>query len=65
MTIDEAITDLSIQQQVKYLTGKYHQAEAIRLGLEALKEVKASREEAYSEDTGLLPGETEEYSAYD
>lgn len=34
--------------------------EAVKLGIEALREVKASREEDYIGDTRLLPGETEE-----
>ena len=59
MTIDEAMTDLSIQLEVKHSLGKNYQAEAIKLGIEALKCIKQVREA-----TGVsaiefdLPGET-------
>ncbi len=44
MTIDQAIADLSIQLEVKRTVGQSRQADAIRLGIEALKE-KQAREE--------------------
>ena len=43
----------------KFSSGYAERKEAHQLGIEALKEVKASREEDYIGDTGLLPGETE------
>ncbi len=60
MTIDEAIKELEallINRKSELLRDTL---EALPLGIEALKEVKASREEDYIGDTGLLPGETEE-----
>ena len=60
MTIDEATEVLR-----NYLRGDEPDnppdlPASIRLGIEALKEVKNSRSEDYIGDTGLLPGETQD-----
>ena len=60
---------MKIQQTIEILEDCTHGAvvgvyptttDALKLGIEALKEVRASREEDYIGDTGLLPGETED-----
>ena len=60
MTLDEAIMDLSIQLEVKHRLGKDYQANAIELGIEALKRLKEYREWHRSTADGPLPGETKE-----
>lgn len=62
MTLDEAMTDLSIQREVKRRLGKDYQAESNGLGIEALKRVKDLRrdEPPFKTADELLPGETEE-----
>lgn len=60
MTLDEAIADLSIQLEVKRRLGKNREADAIKLGIEALKAVKQARDIAYSVPAHYLPGETKE-----
>lgn len=59
MTIEEAIICLSIQVEVKHRLGKDFEANALGLGIEALKAVKLWREEAVLGQPTHLPGETE------
>lgn len=59
MTIDEAMGDLSIQREVKVMLGKTREAEAIGLGIEALKREKERRKYLVNSIGELLPGETE------
>ena len=61
MTIDEAIEALSyivVDQPYGFRDEPY---EAIRLGIEALKRVKAQRKEPFAFAKALLPGETEKW----
>lgn len=60
MTLDEAMTDLSIQREAKRQMGESHQADAIQLGIEALKVVKEFRTGRYKTINSPLLGETEE-----
>jgi len=60
MTIDEAMTDLSIQLEVKRGLGLSRQADAITLGIEALKALKLHRRFMHNSEFELMPGETEE-----
>ncbi len=60
MTIDEAIIDLSIQRGVKQALGKKREAEAIRLGIEALERIVYLRKDMDCPHWMTLPGETEE-----
>ena len=60
MKISEAIKVLTDVRKIADPNGKKGYWEALGLGIEALKEIKKSREEDYIGDTGLLPGETEE-----
>jgi len=60
MTIDKAIADLSIQREVKRRLGKDYQADAIKLGIEALKRIQVLRSFPNREPLKSLPGETEE-----
>ena len=60
MTLDEAMADLSIQLEVTYRLGKYYQANAIELGIEALKRIQECRLADYMIKEDYLPGETEE-----
>jgi len=60
MTIDKAIEYLERMHPYMKISWGTMGQDSIKLGIEALKEVKASREEDYIGDTGLLPGETEE-----
>ncbi len=60
MTIDEAIELISAHINRNDFYQHLPETRAMLVGIEALKEVKASREEDYIGDTGLLPGETEE-----
>jgi len=59
MKLDEAMTDLSIQREVKRRLGKDHEAKSIGLGIEALKETKRLRKFRAWFLRRLLPGETE------
>ncbi len=59
MTIDEAIGDLSIQLEVKRILGKSREADAIKLGIEALKLLLPARKGMTASSFPLLPGETE------
>lgn len=58
MTIDEAMADLSVQLEVKHRLGKDQQADAIRLGIEALKCIKWQRIPPACLGRSRLPGET-------
>ena len=68
MKIDEAMTDLSIQREVKRRLGKDHEAESIGLGIEALNRLRNLRDlhgdnTTYPRPTirhaiALLPSET-------
>jgi hypothetical protein len=60
MTLDEAKADLSIQREVKRRLGIDHEAEALGLGYEALKQLKREREKGVGFWADRLPGETEE-----
>ena len=60
MTLEEAMTDLSIQREVKRRLGKDHEADAIGLGIEALRYVRHTREIKVLDPGGKLLGETEE-----
>ena len=59
ITIDEAMTDLSIQREVKRRLGKTHEADALGLGIEALKAVKKFQSMGSKINPLRLPGETE------
>ena len=59
MKIDEAINVLENEVRVSEINDRPLEVKAFNLGIEALKEVRASREEDYIGDTGLLPGEIE------
>ena len=58
MKLDEAITDLSIQREVKRRLGKTYEADSIGLGIEAMKEVLSFRKDPDHYKLELLPGET-------
>jgi len=60
MTLDEALTDLSIQLEVKRRLNQDHQADAIKLGIEALRWVQDVRHIISTPNPELLPGETKE-----
>jgi len=60
MTIDEAKICLSIQLEVKHRLGKDYEAQALQLGIEALKWIQYYRLKYYADTHKLLPGETEE-----
>ncbi len=60
MTIDEAITDLSIQKEVKQRLGKEHQAKALWLGIEALELLKEKRAFFGDRPELTLPSETKD-----
>jgi len=60
MRIDEAITNLSIQIEGKHPLAQKHQAEAIQLGIGALKLVKAKRLHFEVDINRPLPGETKD-----
>jgi len=59
MKIDEAITDLSIQLEVKHRVGAEYSADALKLGIEALKWAKLVRSLFPLALLERLPGETE------
>jgi hypothetical protein len=59
MTIDEAMADLSILMEIKHRVGEERAAEAISLGIEALKRIQHHRPYVLSKEGDLLPGETE------
>lgn len=58
MTIDEAKICLSIQLAVKHRLGKGYDANALKLGIEALNRLVERRGFAIPADLNLLPGET-------
>lgn len=60
MTIDEAKICLSIQLEVKHRLGKDFEANALQLGIEALKRIEAARLQWTNSPLHLLPGETKE-----
>jgi len=60
MTLQEAIEILEAYHGKSSYYLDANSANAFQLGIEAMKEVKKSREGDYIWDTGLLPGETEE-----
>lgn len=60
MRIDEAIGDLSVQLEVKHILGQTRQADAIKLGIEALKREKGQRDHRIPGWNTPLPGETKE-----
>jgi hypothetical protein len=53
MKIEEAIVNLSIQLEVKSRLGKTQEADAVRLGIEALKRIQWEREHALYNSTAL------------
>ena len=57
MTLEEAITDLSIQLEVKRRLGQSRQADAVKLGMEALERIVYLRKDMDSPDWMTLPGE--------
>ena len=60
MTINEAKICLSIQVEVKHRLGKDYEANALQLGIEALKWVERYRPDNKIDRWGLLSGETKE-----
>lgn len=60
MTLEKAIAELSRQLEVKHLLGKFHQADALKLGIEALKHVEGLRKWGIPHVNHMLPGETKE-----
>lgn len=58
MTLEEAMTDLSIQLEVKRRLGQSRQADAIKLGIEALKRLGEGRKVDHAFAWKRLPGET-------
>ena len=60
MKPDEAITDLSIQLEVKRKLGKDHQADALKLGIEGLERIVYLRKDMDCPHWMTLPSETEE-----
>jgi len=60
MTLGEAKTDLSIQLEVKRRLGKNREADALKLGIEALKQVEEYRTHHILSKVKLLPGETKD-----
>lgn len=59
LTLDEAMIDLSIQREVKRRLGKDPEADAIGVGIGAIKRVKDMRISPCTTADELLPGETE------
>jgi hypothetical protein len=59
MRIRDAITDLSIQREVKRRLGKTHEANAIELGIEALERCEYNYLNPQRADFRRLPSETE------
>lgn len=57
MTIDEAINDLSVQMEVKRRTRADRQADAIKMGIEALEVLKEHRRIMVELGVGVLPSE--------
>lgn len=60
MTLDEALGDLSIQLEVKRRLGADHQANAIKLGIEALKAIQKLRLGTPNLNLSTLLGETKD-----
>ena len=60
MTIDEAIEELTKQLRPKYSTPHTRFHNAMKLGIEALKNVKGRRKGVYIVKKYRLPGETGE-----
>ncbi len=60
MKLEEAITDLSLQMEVKRRLGKSREADAVKLGIEALKRVQDMRISPCTTEDELLPGETQD-----
>lgn len=58
MTLEEAMTDLSIQMAVNRQLGETRKAMADQLGIEALKQMIRMRGYDELPDGWLLPGET-------
>ena len=60
MTIDEAITILGAEESWKRGLEQIRRADAIKLGIEALKAMKNARSLVSRSEYRLFPGETEE-----
>jgi len=60
MTIDEAVTVLENEARVAEVNDRPLEVKAIKLGIEALKQIKYLHEIHILHDDELLPGETEE-----
>jgi len=60
MTIDDAIANLSIQIEGKHPLAQKHQADAIKLGIEALKAYAQARRLGLPLRCDGLPGETKD-----
>ena len=58
MKLKEAIEDLEIQVRVQQTIDNPRRAEALKLGIEALKRTHARRERLSWKLESLLPGET-------
>lgn len=56
--LEEAMADLSMQLEAKRRLGRSRQADAIKLGIEALKRLQEHRTEHVDITYRLLPGET-------
>ena len=59
MTLEEAIKILSDPNHITFLRTIDKHAQAIQLGIEALKAIQRHRIKWYSQLDALLPGETE------
>ena len=60
ITLKEAIERLTLLIPWIDIRGCYHEPEALKLGIEALKRIKLHREVHYKDAIFWLPGETEE-----
>ncbi|MBA7666856.1 hypothetical protein ES703_74939 [subsurface metagenome] len=60
MKLKEAITVLSLQLRLQHLLGKFREADAVKLGIEALKRLRELRIDNPETAWQLLPGETED-----
>ncbi len=58
MTIDEAITELTSQLIMQNILGGTYHADALKLGIEALKFIQDGRRDFTAVIWRLLPGET-------
>jgi len=59
MTIEEAIADLLSQLAVATITGHYHRANALKIGINGLKRLQDSRRDPEFDHYIPLTGETQ------